>query len=708
MPVQMARLNEPAAVPMENLESLKRKFIRQNRDIARANSAQSLRIRSLENEISKLLADNLGLREHILRLQNELDHGKAQRVASQANAIKSQLEAKLLEIGALLTNLGDGSAPKKPSPKAKTTRASLSKSPDQKNWKNICSLSEAVAGQEGRLPPILENKTYPRRTLELHELTAILAEQAANTTDSPEIGPPPVSQFVNEDPVKIDLPTRTRDDEEKDSSELDPALSINLEQRKKRRDSGSISEFKKSAARESSTEEKDSSASRKSGAKRKLSVRGDDEDTRSAQEEKDDSFSYIRSNAESKPDVGPLENAGHTAKDTGVSKGAMRLKASNGTTAISARKILAPKSVNNSPKKRSRPQVTDEVKAAKEDIMKAEAAKERLRNMAQDPLPVIAALQPVPDTIEIQPEPETPAALDLFSPQTSLPSTIRTESRDTPPPVDLGTEPEEHRPSRRARGSVSYAEPNLRDKMRRPTKELVDAVTREQARRTAVIKMEEATQPNDARIKAEPEAEDSWKNLPVQSTIPTEANSPLRGKAPPTTTPNGLVSYRKRRESSLHQGEADSQRVGSGTAISALLAGTRHTKVDAKEASSEDDKGAQKVLSPADIQEVQTSSPASEETRAKVEKEPRPQSRPSRRQSSVSNGMGKDPGASSDIELSRKSSSTLAPKRRTSTLGLKNSQQSEHLTSRRVASATGDVGADTRSDRISRRKSTLL
>lgn len=33
------------------------------------------------------------------------------------------------------------------------------------------------------------------------------------------------------------------------------------------------------------------------------------------------------------------------------------------------------------------------------------------------------------------------------------------------------------RPSRRPRGAVSYAEPNLRDKMRRPTKELAPAVT---------------------------------------------------------------------------------------------------------------------------------------------------------------------------------------------------------------------------------------
>jgi len=140
--------------------------MRQNRDIARANSTQSLRIRNLENETSRLLAENLGLREQIIRLQNELDNGQAQRMADHTVAIKSQLENKLLEIGALLSNLGDEPTKKKSPRMRKITRASPSKSPDQKNWKNMCSLSEAVGAQEGRLPPILENKTYPRKTLE--------------------------------------------------------------------------------------------------------------------------------------------------------------------------------------------------------------------------------------------------------------------------------------------------------------------------------------------------------------------------------------------------------------------------------------------------------------------------------------------------------------------------------------------------------------
>lgn len=142
--------------------------MRQNRDIARVNSTQSQRIRNLENEISRMLAENLRLREVIIRQQNELENSKSQRIVDHASAVKSQLEAKLLEIGALISGLGD-EAPqqKKQSPKVgKVAKTSLSKSPAQRNGNNICNLNEAVAAQEGRLPPIPENKTYPRRTLE--------------------------------------------------------------------------------------------------------------------------------------------------------------------------------------------------------------------------------------------------------------------------------------------------------------------------------------------------------------------------------------------------------------------------------------------------------------------------------------------------------------------------------------------------------------
>ena len=139
--------------------------MRQNRDIARANSTQSLRIRNLENETSRLLAENLELREQILRVKNELDNSKTQFIA-KTRLTKSHLQTKLLELDALVNSLGDEPTPEKSPGVGRIAKASPSRSLDQRNWKNMCSLSEVVAGQEGRLPPILENQTYPRRTLQ--------------------------------------------------------------------------------------------------------------------------------------------------------------------------------------------------------------------------------------------------------------------------------------------------------------------------------------------------------------------------------------------------------------------------------------------------------------------------------------------------------------------------------------------------------------
>jgi len=98
-----------------------RKYSRQNKEIARVNSTQCIRIRNLENEVSRLLAENLGLREQVLRLQGEAESSNAQLVVDHVSRIKADLEVKLSELGALVTIMGD--APprtRKCSPKKKT------------------------------------------------------------------------------------------------------------------------------------------------------------------------------------------------------------------------------------------------------------------------------------------------------------------------------------------------------------------------------------------------------------------------------------------------------------------------------------------------------------------------------------------------------------------------------------------------------------
>ncbi|PVH80789.1 hypothetical protein DL98DRAFT_184489 [Cadophora sp. DSE1049] len=717
----MARLNEPAAAPTETMESLKRKFMRQNRDIARANSTQSLRIRNLENETSRLLAENLGLRGQILQLQGELESRKSQRIAQHTGVVKSQLEAKLLEIGALLSRLGEVPSPQRKSRQSgKVSRASPATSPDQKNWKNICSLSEAVAGQEGRLPPILENKSYPRRTLEHHEIVNLVADAEADTTDSPEIGPPPVSQFVDEDPVKIDLPLRIRKEDSEENTGLDPALSINLEQRRKRRDSTGTSEPKRVGKPESTHGIRETSGSLKTGAKRKLNVRDDEESETSnrTRPSSPDDFKYTRvandDKSKNKTLAQPEKASNRSTRELAIARGAPRDKAA----AISNRKILAPKSVNDSPRKKVT--TSDETKLTKADLGKPDASKDRAREKKRENVRIQPSLDPVLDTVEVQPEPETPAALAEFSPESSQPpSTARVESRDTPPPSDLGAGGEAQRPSRRARGSVSYAEPSLRDKMRRPTKDLVDAVVPGQKPRS-IVKHEE---PDTVAltIKAEPEADDAWKSMPAASSATVE-NSPLRTKNPgPELLPSSITTHRKRRESILNQTELDIPKSASGGAIAALLAETRRAKAAAreKEKSSDNEAAVTKSMANPDIYEFRGSSPSVGEAPPMIIKEEKAPIRISRRHSTLSRDHPQQSDSeASDMEATKRPDSA-ASRRRQSTLGLRASssdvaimkEREPNKSLKRSSSTTGmvDPGASTsRSDRISARRRSMM
>jgi hypothetical protein len=659
--------------------------------------------------------------------------------------IKSQLETKLLEITTLISTLGDEPAQKEKSPqRGKITRASPSQSPDQKNWKNMCTLSEAVAGQEGRLPAILENKSYPRKTLEygqIHtslellltvcrrqELAALISDAAADTTDSPEIGPPPVSQFVDEDPVKIDLPYRERKANSDDTPSMDPALSINLEQRKKRRDSISGSESRKASRSDSAQSNRENTSSLKTGAKRKLSIRDDDEREAPTKQISDSpgDFKFTRGVSEertrSKPTTQAEKTVNKATRELAIAREAPREKSSS-ATASTGRKVLAPKSINDSPKKAARTHVLDEVKVAKADIAKISSSREGFRERRHEPLPIKPDNAPEIATIEVQPEPETPAGLDIFSPSSSQPSTARAESRDTPPPPDLGPGTEGQRPSRRARGGVSYAEPNLRDKMRRPTKELVDAVGADsKIHRNSFVKLEEDGMPSATTIKSEPEPEpdDAWKRMPLASSATVE-NSPLSGKISISDSlPSSIVTHRKRRESILYQAESENPRSSSVSAISALLASNRMARVEAKEKRLENANVTGDTGGEVDIFDFRSSSPVTAgEAAAKSSKDEKQPSRSSRRHSSIPREIGLiSDSEASDIEASKKGEGSSS-RRRQSSLGLRSTsansgsfmEENAEKVLRKSTSTTGiaDSGAGaSRSNRIAARRRSMM
>ncbi len=101
-------------------------------------------------------------------LQHEAERSASKSMQESVDTVKSGLEAKLAEFGALVKDLGcvQMSAEKQRAQKRRSGNMSSPKrSPNQRIWKNRLTLSEAVRGADGRLPPIMEDKYYPRRTM---------------------------------------------------------------------------------------------------------------------------------------------------------------------------------------------------------------------------------------------------------------------------------------------------------------------------------------------------------------------------------------------------------------------------------------------------------------------------------------------------------------------------------------------------------------
>lgn len=147
---------------------MRRKFLRQNRDIAKINSDQSQKIRRLENDCGRLLSENLDLRGQILRLEKQVEDNSARRIADHVLEVKAKLEEQLSGFAALLANLGAEPPAKRRSVGDRTTsrsRQSTARSPQFRRRRNTSIDSEALAEMEGRLPPIYENKSYPRATM---------------------------------------------------------------------------------------------------------------------------------------------------------------------------------------------------------------------------------------------------------------------------------------------------------------------------------------------------------------------------------------------------------------------------------------------------------------------------------------------------------------------------------------------------------------
>ncbi|KAI1376180.1 hypothetical protein F4677DRAFT_99323 [Hypoxylon crocopeplum] len=590
----MARLNEPM-VSTDSVDTLRRKFLRQNRDIARINSTQSLKIRSLENECVRLLSENLDLRGQVLRLNTELEESRAQRIADHALEIREKMEAQLAEWGTMLASLGHEPIPKSRSPrepKKAKHRSSIGRT-SMSEWKRRDTMSsmkdlEAAALQEGRLAPIWENKSYPRETLSREEILALRSVVDENG-DSPDLGPPPVSRFVDEDPVKIDLPARISPDKsdysslEKASSDPktkeEPSSAPKADEEQPETANDVVVNESKEAKATTVTESQLADQAIKAGLKRKL--REDDEkenvmvpkppvQANTATKDQPEKTASIKGRPMNRPIK--LPSKGKEARD----------KTSSSTT---QRKPLGAKSPNEcikSPKKTAKPLVTEEI--TKEDLKQKKKLPPVEIPVLQSPQPVLVA------DVEIEAE-TLSAEPNLAVPDTPEP-TQRDDVRDTPPPADILSRGDTSRGSRRARPAVSYAEPNLRDKMRRPTKQLLDAVAGEgkHIRRASQSKKDELPTPGPSSAVKSEEKQGSWKDLPAASkATPDAMASPLARRSsrasPSDDLPTSVVMDRRKRGSSVvttgAQGAAAADAVSSSSSSASALAsfgGTITTK----------------------------------------------------------------------------------------------------------------------------------
>ncbi|KAF2740705.1 hypothetical protein EJ04DRAFT_163462 [Polyplosphaeria fusca] len=531
----MARLNEPPLAPApapatETVEvgrwennplpahqltvrdAVKRRFLRQNRELAKTNSQQSSRIRSLETEVSRLLAENLSLREQVLQLQNALETHTSRPSFENVDSVKDRLESKIQELGALVAELGQlkKSAAEPP---CKSQTAATRRSPGERQWRSGLGLREV---ESAMLPTIVEDKHFPRRTMNSDEIRDLLDNQ---DSQSPDIGPPPVSRFESDEPIAFERSPPSESLAEEVMEDAEHTLPVNLETRKKRRESGPKLSIRRVSVFQSHSEGSDENTSKavRAGAKRKLSVREDDDKTDMRRGTQAETFTFSRRNTPTPDANDDIVNTG----DRGPSP---------------EREILGTKPVNTDPTvspKKQRSAATDKVDKKPPSLSKS--ARPRLvssRKISHAILPPLEMPPEPPVPTDIPPDslpPKTPAPEDFLSPPSTEPSTSRPESKDTPPPGDLSSTDQMGRPSRRARAQVSYKEPSLNTKMRRPGKELVAAVQPEQNSRHSMEPLVPSTV-TKTFIKSDAVESDSWKGLPTAVRGEEVGESPLKEK----------------------------------------------------------------------------------------------------------------------------------------------------------------------------------
>ncbi|KAJ6088280.1 hypothetical protein N7486_009541 [Penicillium sp. IBT 16267x] len=462
----MARLNDYTAPP-ESLEALKRRFVRQNKEIARVNSMQSLRIRSLESEVAHLLAENVSLRQQVINVTQETERLEAAKMLhAGVYEIKSRLDAKLTELNELASELG--MLPRK----AGKLDKSVPDRPKAAGSRPQATDLDYPGAEDGRLPAILEDKCYPRKSLKAQEIQNLVQADSSPAQPVFEVDLTQQSVMVESPSPSLNVHEILPEGQLGHPPIPDQCLPPTLETRKKKK---TDSEQKAPGA--------NTNRLVKSGSKRKFSP---DED--GALSDGDglpecDEFQFSRPSPSPKRHTDILQLM---HQETSPIKTPVSIKRGSATGTMK-RKVLEPKSANvslNSPKKAraslhpenklSLPKVGNENTASPQKSKELE--KPRGHSLSQ------AARRPRP-TSDTQRERRSQSSVQSEQPTfIPLKDSPIVQSDIMASGVDMAAT---SRSSRRRGAVVSYAEPNLRDKMRRPTKELIDAVGQNGSRRSS-------------------------------------------------------------------------------------------------------------------------------------------------------------------------------------------------------------------------------
>ncbi|CRG85585.1 Shugoshin [Talaromyces islandicus] len=543
----MARLNDLPG-PTESIEALKRRFVRQNREIARVNSLQSLRIQGLESDVTQLLKENAALKEQVISLSHDAQKYEAGRfLCKDIYQYKEKLASRLSELNSLVSEFGK--LPEKFL--SSVDAANTGNSMDSHLAPDIGPRSVTRPEDDGRLPTIVEDKYFPRRTLDIEDMENMTEDM--QDIDSPNIGPPPVAHFdVDESPFSEPTSddseiTKYKPSQDTENLSSQPLGALDVHQERTIKPATPVEITMPPVI---------------SGSKRKFSATDDEESFSARKITMDDDFEFARSVTDPQKQISSTTfKASNNMHNTAGSDKVQKKKPNPPN-----RKVLEPKSTNMIASSPRRQQGAENTKQ-KADYKEISPIKHRNETVIVNRVEILdgkrhsrsARPKKGKQSNDWEEKPNT-AVLDGLEP---LESYDEQPKSSDPGNIHEGAATDASYParqSRRQRGAVSYAEPNLRHKMRRSTNELTDAVVASQ-RRASSAQTDKFSQedvafqdPTKTKRKSAPmNNEDSVSSSTYGGTATTIAE--LESGQKLADIPRNMITERKRRTLSANPGE---------------------------------------------------------------------------------------------------------------------------------------------------------